>query len=180
MAPKRSTWSSTSAKPSAATGALSKPTSAPFAKKPTPTAPKSKSFSKPTTCTAAGLSGERLSGDDLKKKLCQICETAGANWVKTSSGYGFVKQPSGAYNYQGATEHDLALMRAAVSPKVQVKAAGGVRDLDGLIRVRDLGASRCGASATKAMLDEYKKREAAERAAPRQTQAKAELGQGGY
>ncbi len=51
--------------------------------------------------------------------------------MKTSSGYGFVKQPDGSYNYQGATEHDLTLMRASVSPKVQVKAAGGVRDLGG-------------------------------------------------
>ena len=89
--------------------------------------------------------GAGLSGDDFKRKLCQICERAGADWVKTSSGYGFVKQPDGSYNYKGATEHDLALMRASVSPKVQVKAAGGVRDLDGLIMVRDLGASRCGA-----------------------------------
>lgn len=129
---------------------------------------------------SAGLSGEKLSGDDLKKRLCQICETAGADWVKTSSGYGFVKQKDGAYNYQGATEHDLALMRAAVSPKVQVKAAGGVRDLDGLIRVRDLGASRCGASATKAMLDEYKKREAAERGGAAPAQANPVLGKGGY
>jgi deoxyribose-phosphate aldolase len=124
--------------------------------------------------------GAGLSGDDLKKKLCQICETAGADWVKTSSGYGFVKQASGAYNYQGATEHDLALMRAAVSSKVQVKAAGGVRDLDGLIRVRDLGASRCGASATKAMLDEYKKREAAERAGATVQTSAGQIGKGGY
>jgi deoxyribose-phosphate aldolase len=55
-------------------------------------------------------------------------------------------------------------MRATCSPKVQVKAAGGVRDLDGLIKVRDLGASRCGATATAAMLEEYRRREAAERA----------------
>ncbi len=61
--------------------------------------------------------------------------------MKTSSGYGFVKQLDGSYNYKGATEHDLRLMRASVSAKVQVKAAGGVRDLDGLIRVRELGAS---------------------------------------
>jgi len=49
-------------------------------------------------------------------------------------------------------------MRASVSERVQVKAAGGVRDLDGLIRVRDLGATRCGASATAAILDEYRRR----------------------
>jgi deoxyribose-phosphate aldolase len=106
--------------------------------------------------------GAGLAGDDFKRKLCEVCERAGADWVKTSSGYGFVKQPDGGYNYRGATEHDLALMRASVSPKVQVKAAGGVRDLDGLIKVRDLGATRCGASATAAMLDEYHRRAAAD------------------
>jgi deoxyribose-phosphate aldolase len=104
--------------------------------------------------------GAGLGGDDFKKKLCRLCERAGADWVKTSTGYGFVKQPDGSYNYKGATEHDLALMRASVSAKVQVKAAGGVRDLDGLIKVRDLGATRCGATATAAMLDEYRKRAA--------------------
>ncbi len=102
--------------------------------------------------------GAGLGSDDLKRKLCALCERAGADWVKTSTGYGFVKQPDGHYNYQGATAHDLALMRASVSPKVQVKAAGGVRDLDGLIQVRDLGASRCGATATASMLDEYRRR----------------------
>ncbi len=104
--------------------------------------------------------GAGLSSDDFKRKLCEICEKAGADWVKTSTGYGFVKQADGSYNYKGATEHDLALMRAACSPKVQVKAAGGVRDLAGLIKVRDLGGSRCGASATVAMMEEYRKREA--------------------
>jgi hypothetical protein len=58
--------------------------------------------------------GAGLSSDDFKIKLCQLCERAGAEWVKTSSGYGFVKQPDGSYNYKGATEHDLALMRASV------------------------------------------------------------------
>ncbi len=120
--------------------------------------------------------GAGLSSDDLKRKLCEICERAGADWVKTSSGYGFVKQPDGSYNYQGATEHDLALMRASCSDRVQVKAAGGVRDLDGLIRVRDLGASRCGATATAAMLDEYRRREAD---GTRNT-APTSIGQGGY
>ena len=92
-----------------------------------------------------------------------MCERAGADWVKTSTGYGFVKRPDGNYNYKGATEHDLRLMRETCSPKVQVKAAGGVRDLDGLILVRDLGATRCGASATVAILEEYRRREAEER-----------------
>jgi deoxyribose-phosphate aldolase len=109
--------------------------------------------------------GAGLSSDELKRNLCRICERAGADWVKTSTGYGFVKQPDGSYSYRGATAHDLKLMRSACSPKVQVKAAGGVRDLDGLILVRDLGASRCGATATAAMLDEYRRREATEKAA---------------
>jgi deoxyribose-phosphate aldolase len=104
--------------------------------------------------------GAGLSSDDFKRRLCEICARAGAAWVKTSSGYGFVKQPDGSYNYKGATEHDLALMRAASPPHVQVKAAGGVRDLDGLIRVRELGGTRCGATATAAMLDEAARRAA--------------------
>lgn len=124
--------------------------------------------------------GAGLTGDDFKKRLCQICERAGVDWVKTSSGYGFVKQPDGSYNYQGATEHDLALMRASCSEKVQVKAAGGVRDLDGLIKVRDLGCSRCGATATAAMLDEYRRREAAEKAGQPVNTASPGIGGGGY
>ncbi len=120
--------------------------------------------------------GAGLSADDFKKKLCELCERAGADWVKTSTGYGFVKQPDGSYNYQGATEHDLALMRANVSEKVQVKAAGGVRDLDGLIKVRDLGATRCGATATAAMMDEYRRREAAGKS----DEKAGTIGAGGY
>jgi deoxyribose-phosphate aldolase len=108
--------------------------------------------------------GAGLKGDDFKRRLCQLCERAGADWVKTSTGFGFVKQADGSYNYRGATEHDLRLMRGSVSQKVQIKAAGGVRTLDALIQTRDLGASRCGATATAQMLDEYRRREAAEKA----------------
>lgn len=78
--------------------------------------------------------GAGLDGDALKRRLCEIAERAGADWVKTSTGYGFVKQPDGSYSYRGATEHDLRLIREVCSRRVQVKAAGGVRDLDGLIR----------------------------------------------
>jgi deoxyribose-phosphate aldolase len=124
--------------------------------------------------------GAGLDGDAFKAKLCGLCERAGADWVKTSTGYGFVKQPDGSYNYKGATEHDLALMRANCSPKVQVKAAGGVRDLDGLIRVRDLGATRCGATATAAMMDEYRRREAAEKAGQMPESMGGTIGAGGY
>jgi deoxyribose-phosphate aldolase len=126
--------------------------------------------------------GAGLSSDDFKRRLCQISERAGADWVKTSTGYGFVKGPDGKYSYQGATEHDLKLMRASCSPKVQVKAAGGVRDLDGLMLVRDLGGTRCGATATAAMLDEYRRRASAEASGPKPeaNPTLPALGTGGY
>ena len=102
--------------------------------------------------------GAGLDSDELKRRLCQIAERAGVDWVKTSTGFGFVKGPDGRFNYRGATEHDLRLMRAACGTSVQIKAAGGVRDLDSLIRVREAGATRCGTSATAAILDEYNRR----------------------
>lgn len=125
--------------------------------------------------------GAGLDSDSFKRRLCQLCERAGADWVKTSTGFGFVKGTDGTYSTRGATGHDLKLMRESVSPKVQVKAAGGVRNLDALIKVRDLGASRCGATATVAMLDEYRRREAAEKTgqAPPENKSAA-LGAGGY
>lgn len=86
--------------------------------------------------------------DHHKRKLCELCGELGADWVKTSTGYGT----------GGATHADLALMRASSPPQVQVKAAGGVRDLDGLLAVRALGVTRCGASRTKDMLDEARRR----------------------
>ena len=113
--------------------------------------------------------GAGLSGNEFKRRLCQISERAGADWVKTSTGFGFVKGPDGKYSYRGATAQDLKLMRAGCSPKVNVKAAGGVRDLDGLMLVRELGANRCGATATAAILEEYKKRAASKRAPHRKT-----------
>lgn len=118
-----------------------------------------------------------LAGDAIKIRLCEICERADAEFVKTSTGFGFVKQAGGGYDYLGATAHDIALMRAHVSPKVQVKAAGGVRDLDGLIAARDLGATRCGASATAQLLDEYRRREAA---GPADIHRPAPAGDAGY
>jgi deoxyribose-phosphate aldolase len=87
--------------------------------------------------------------DDAQKiRLCEISSELAADWVKTSTGYG-----SG-----GATMEDLALMRKHAAPSVQVKAAGGVRDLDTLLRVRALGVTRCGASRTAAMLDDCRRR----------------------
>ena len=86
--------------------------------------------------------------DEHKIRLCQICGDVNADWVKTSTGYA----PS------GATMDDLKLMRKHAPPHVQVKAAGGIRDLDTLLAVREIGVSRCGASRTKEMLDDTKRR----------------------
>jgi deoxyribose-phosphate aldolase len=87
--------------------------------------------------------------DDAQKiRLCEICGELGVDWVKTSTGFGT----------GGATDEDLALMRKHSPPHVQVKAAGGVRDLDRLLRVRELGCTRSGATRTKDILDELKGR----------------------
>jgi deoxyribose-phosphate aldolase len=91
-------------------------------------------------------------------KLCQICTQVGADYVKTSSGFGFVKQPNGDYNYKGATIPVLELMKKNVGPKVKIKAAGGVRTLDQLIAVQLAGCSRSGATATAAIMEEAIKR----------------------
>jgi len=91
-------------------------------------------------------------------RLCEVCSDVKVAFAKTSSGYGFVKQPSGDYNYKGATDHVLTLMRKHAAPEVQIKAAGGVRTLDDLLRVRALGVTRIGATATESILEEAKKR----------------------
>ncbi|CAE6467833.1 unnamed protein product [Rhizoctonia solani] len=91
-------------------------------------------------------------------RLCQICSSLDIAFVKTSTGYGFKKQPNGMYNYAGATDHNLKLMRQHSNEKVQVKAAGGVRTLDDLLRVRALGVTRVGATATREILQEAVKR----------------------
>lgn len=93
-----------------------------------------------------------LANDEQKLRLCQICEAAGAEFVKTSTGFGFVRLPDGNYNYRGATEHDVKLMREATGPAVQVKAAGGIRNYKEAARLRELGATRIGASATEAIV----------------------------
>jgi len=99
-----------------------------------------------------------LPDDYHKIQLCEICSNIGVEFIKTSTGYGFVKNADGNYNYKGATEHDPILMRKHAAPGVQIKAAGGVRTLDDLLRVRALGVTRVGATTTKAILDEAKKR----------------------
>jgi deoxyribose-phosphate aldolase len=87
-------------------------------------------------------------------RLCEICSEHKVAFVKTSTGYGFVKQPDGSYNYKGATEHHLRLMREHSAPSVEIKAAGGIRTLDEMLRARAAGASRIGASVTDAILRE--------------------------
>jgi len=88
--------------------------------------------------------------DDEKVRGSRLAEAAGADFVKTSTGFA----PS------GATHEDLALMRRTVSPDIQVKAAGGVRTLDALIDVMNLGVTRVGATATKAIIDDFRARKA--------------------
>ena len=107
------------------------------------------------------IENDFMPDDTIKTRLCELCEAVSAEYVKTSTGYGFVKGTDGNYSYQGATVADLKLMRAACSPAVKIKAAGGVRNLDALIRCRDIGCSRVGATATAAMMDEYLRRAAA-------------------
>jgi deoxyribose-phosphate aldolase len=82
--------------------------------------------------------------DDQKIRLCSICGELEADWVKTSTGYGT----------GGATIEDLRLMRRHSPPRVQVKSAGGIRDLDALLRVREAGVTRSGATRTAEMLEE--------------------------
>ena len=91
-------------------------------------------------------------------RLCEICTKVGTDYVKTSSGFGFVKGEDGKYSYEGATIPNLKLMKASVGPGVKAKAAGGVRTLDGLIAVQEAGCSRCGATATITMMEDAIKR----------------------
>ncbi|HPO66490.1 MAG TPA: deoxyribose-phosphate aldolase [Bacteroidales bacterium] len=95
-----------------------------------------------------------ISDDKDKIRLCEICNHVKVGYVKTSTGYGFTRQPDGSYNYHGATDHDLKLMRQYCNPAIGIKASGGIRKLEDLLRVKSLGASRVGVTATKQILDE--------------------------
>jgi deoxyribose-phosphate aldolase len=104
--------------------------------------------------------------DDEKIRACRSTEAAGAEFVKTSTGFA----PS------GATHDDLRLMRANTSPHIGVKAAGGVRTLDALIDVMNLGVTRIGATATAAIIDDFRARKAGAAPVP----ATAGAAEGGY
>jgi deoxyribose-phosphate aldolase len=86
--------------------------------------------------------------DAQKIALCQLCGELSVDWVKTSTGFGS----------SGATLEDLRLMRQHSPAHVQVKAAGGVADLEMLLKVRETGATRSGCSQTRAVLDELRRR----------------------
>ena len=90
------------------------------------------------------LENAYLTQDEIVK-ACHLCEEAGAHYVKTSTGFA----PT------GAKLEDVKLMKASVSPKMKIKSAGGVKNLDMLLEFMDAGVSRSGASATAAMLDEF-------------------------
>ncbi|AKD56110.1 deoxyribose-phosphate aldolase [Spirosoma radiotolerans] len=99
-----------------------------------------------------------LPNDRLKIKLCQVCTDIGVAFVKTSTGFGFVKGPDGMYDYKGATEHDLRLMLDHVGPGVRVKASGGIRTLNELLVVKEMGVARVGTSSTAVILNEAYRR----------------------
>ena len=96
-----------------------------------------------------------LPNDDLKIRLCQISGQAGADFVKTSTGFASIPLSNASPTSRGATPHDIILMRDHSPSNVQVKASGGVRNLAALIAFRELGATRCGTSATAEILNEY-------------------------
>ncbi|CAN5505043.1 deoxyribose-phosphate aldolase [soil metagenome] len=98
-------------------------------------------------CKVKVIFENALLKDEHKIELCKICGEVRADWVKTSTGYA----------ESGATIPDLKLMRQHSPAWVQVKAAGGVRSFETLMNVRDVGVTRVGATATKAILDDAKK-----------------------
>ncbi len=92
--------------------------------------------------------------DDQIRKVCEISSEVGVAFVKTSTGFGFVKDDSGNMVGTGATVHHIRLMREACSPDVRIKASGGIRSLADAMDMIEAGADRIGASATEAILAE--------------------------
>ena len=89
-----------------------------------------------------------LSGDEQVRKCCELAEAGGADFVKTSTGFGSA----------GATVEHVKIMRESVGARVKVKASGGIRTLDQLCDMLDAGADRCGCSATESILKEFDER----------------------
>lgn len=90
-----------------------------------------------------------LLSDSEKVEACKLAVAAGADFVKTSTGFG-----SG-----GATAHDVKLMKDAVAGRARVKASGGIRDLDTAIEMIDAGADRLGTSNGASIVDEARRRD---------------------
>jgi deoxyribose-phosphate aldolase len=93
--------------------------------------------------------------DEQKIKLCEICSKLHVAFVKTSTGYGYVKQDNGMFLTKGATLPDLILMRKHSAPTVQIKAAGGIRNLKDMLAAIEVGATRIGATATAVIIEEF-------------------------
>lgn len=116
------------------------------------------------TCLANGailkviFENDFLTDDSAKIYLCTLCSAVGVEFVKTSTGFGFVKGPDGTHNTAGATLPDLQLMLDHVGPTVQVKASGGIRTLDDLLTVKSIGVTRVGTSSTAAIMEEAHRR----------------------
>ena len=83
--------------------------------------------------------------DEQIIKACELTEAAGADYVKTSTGFAS----------EGATTHNVALMKKTVGDRLKVKSSGGVRTLDQLIDYMDIGVTRSGCSATAQVLEEF-------------------------
>jgi deoxyribose-phosphate aldolase len=93
---------------------------------------------------------------ELKVGVCETAIRAGADWIKTCTGYGYIKQNNGDYNYHGATDGDIKLMvNVCAGTGTKVKASGKIRTLADVIRMKELGVDRCGSSNTLAIISEY-------------------------
>lgn len=94
-------------------------------------------------------------------ELCKVCNEVNVAFIKTSTGFGFVPQPDGHYDYRGATEAQVRLMRQHCAPHIGIKASGGIRTLAQVLKFRELGCSRIGTSSTESILGEVESSNAA-------------------
>lgn len=113
-----------------------------------------------TVCRAHGallkviFENDYLGSDALKTELCHVCADLRVDFVKTSTGFGFLRDADGKFSTRGASIADLRLMRANSPEHIGVKASGGVRNLDDLIHCAEAGANRIGTTSTHAILRE--------------------------
>jgi deoxyribose-phosphate aldolase len=97
-----------------------------------------------------------MPNDEYKIKLCEICNEIKVDYIKTSTGFGFVQMDGKGYGYRGATTHDINLMKSRAIPEVKVKAAGGIRTFRDFLKFKKLGVDRMGVSATEKIIKEAK------------------------